>query len=111
MSEQESTEPKPTVDQRLDAIQASPGKFAFDGCHKIYLLNSEGALAEAEEYGYEIYERDQIKWAWDESCSLRFVSDFDVYGEHPLAIAQFEYENELVAQGYEWDEERGFVKP
>ena len=49
-------------------------KIAYDGCHKIYLIQDEKDEKEALEYGYDFYDSTKLKELWDESCPLRFIS-------------------------------------
>lgn len=52
--------------------------FAFDGCHKIYVLRNQAELAELIELGYDIYEPQELPDAWARSCGLRFISSGDL---------------------------------
>lgn len=64
------------------------GHFAFDGCHKIYILEDEQDEQEAIEYGYSILDIKHLKNTFDESCEFRFINNWksaiDPY------VAQFE---------------------
>ena len=82
-----------TVWERLDLIEKSGWKIAYDGCHKIYFLQDEGRIAEAEKYEYDIYPSSIVKELFDESCSLRFVSRWGYDNDdfmHEWNIRQFE---------------------
>ena len=46
---------------------------AFDGCHKIYLIQSEDERCMMLDYGYEIHPLDKLQEIWDKSCPLRFI--------------------------------------
>lgn len=52
--------------------------FAFDGCHKIYVLRNQAELAELIELEYDIYEPKELPGVWDRSCGLRFISSGDL---------------------------------
>jgi len=55
--------------------------FAFDGCHKIYLIDSVSAEKEMEGYGYssrDTFPISKLPWAWEKSCFLRFISWADL---------------------------------
>lgn len=54
--------------------------FAWDGCHKIYLLNPYDTeqYAEAQQGGYHICRIDELPETWDISCPLRFISTWDL---------------------------------
>lgn len=62
-------------------------KFAFDGCHKIYLLESCKDEAEALKIGYSILPISELQDAYDGSCSLRFISDWSLTTSF---VSQFE---------------------
>lgn len=49
-------------------------EIAYDGCHKIYLIQDEDDKKEAFSCGYDFYDSTQLKELWDKSCPLRFIS-------------------------------------
>lgn len=51
------------------------GKFAYDGCHKIYILEDEADEQMMVGYGYSIYPIGQLQEKYANSCYLRFVSN------------------------------------
>jgi len=51
-------------------------KFAFDGCHKIYIIEDNLDEKEAIDYGYDIYEVKDLKDIYENSCSLKFISNW-----------------------------------
>ena len=51
--------------------------FAFDGCHKIYLIEDENDIEEAREYGYDIYRIERLESAFRHSCPMRFIQDWN----------------------------------
>ena len=65
---------KLSVNERLNLIAESDWKIAWDGCHKIYFLQDEGRVADAEKYEYDIYPSSEVKNLYGRSCGLRFVS-------------------------------------
>ena len=51
--------------------QTSPAtEFAWDGCHKIYLLSKNG------EAGYKVLPVSELQRVWDQSCPLRFINNW-----------------------------------
>ena len=52
--------------------------FAFDGCHKIYLIESEPDAAEARHSGYDIRPIEELESAYESSCGLRFISNWQL---------------------------------
>jgi hypothetical protein len=62
--------------------------FAYDGCHKIYLIENEQQLQEARENEYSIRPIAQLKQTFENSCGLRFI---DCWGfDKPKYVNQFE---------------------
>lgn len=51
-------------------------KFAYDGCHKIYIIEDKNDFDDAIDYGYKIYDIKDLKKAYDDSCSLKFISNW-----------------------------------
>ena len=48
--------------------------FAFDGCHKIYLIQNDNNLQEAKEFGYTIINNlCLLKDYYENSCPLKFI--------------------------------------
>ena len=58
-------------------------KFAYDKCHKIYILESESDIIEAENMSYEILPISMIEETFNNSCPLRFINswNFESYVE------------------------------
>lgn len=52
--------------------------FAYEGCHKIYLLENKEQLEEAEKYLYNIFSIDSLLEIYEDSCSLRFINFWDL---------------------------------
>lgn len=49
-------------------------QFAWDGCHKIYIIENQEELAEAKNVGYEILDIKNLETAWEKSCELKFIN-------------------------------------
>ena len=60
--------------------------FAFDGCHKIYLLH-EWQYQEYRDLDYDIYDIDGLPLAWVDTCPLRFINSGDL---QQTIVGQFE---------------------
>lgn len=73
-------------------------KFAYDGCYKIYVLANEVEEKEADDCGYMICPMSKIKDAYDGSCSLKFISFWNL--EKQPIVWQFEkpFEHEWSVQ-------------
>jgi hypothetical protein len=52
--------------------------FAYDGCHKIYLLESEQDRKDAIELDYIIMPISELIGAYEDSCSLRFINNWQL---------------------------------
>ena len=52
--------------------------FAYDGCHKIYLIDTEKQLQEFQGSRYQIKPISELKRTFDDSCGLRFVNSADL---------------------------------
>lgn len=61
--------------------------FAFDGCHKIYLLEDEHDCEKMLDYGYSLYLIEGLPEAWLDSCPLRFIESADLTTTY---VRQFE---------------------
>lgn len=77
-----------TVKEKLDAIEASDLSIAFDGCHKVYLVD-KGEEDDARDTGYDLFDAKEIRAIVNRSCGLVFVSAWNL-GKHPWEIAQGE---------------------
>lgn len=58
-------------------------EFAYDGCHKVYLIRSPEERAIMEGYGYgeddsDIWPIRELPAVWAETCGLRFISSADL---------------------------------
>lgn len=49
-------------------------QFAWDGCHKIYILENQEEITEAKNVGYKILDIKNLESTWEESCELRFIN-------------------------------------
>ena len=66
---------------QIEGMRFSSTQFAYDGCHKIYLLSSwrdEREAAEAEGMGYEILPVEELEETYEGSCPLRFIGCWDL---------------------------------
>lgn len=53
-------------------------QFAWDTCHKIYLINTRKDKKTYLEYGYDLYPINELEEAYKNSCSLRFIQNGDL---------------------------------
>lgn len=52
--------------------------FAYDGCHRIRILKNEKEKNEAEKMDFLIMPIAVIKKVYRESCSLKFISNWEL---------------------------------
>lgn len=72
---------------KINNITSNAIMFAYDGCHKIYLCHTGKEVMQAKRAGYELYDMSSIEECFDCSCSLRFISSWDLKTQY---VAQFE---------------------
>ena len=71
----------------MPKLQKTYSSFAYDGCHKIYLISTPEQAENATSIGYNIKPLQSLKETYENSCSLRFISDWDLT---KMFVAQFE---------------------
>jgi len=62
---------------KINDIEINADLFAYDGCHKIYLIEDDNDKKEAFQHGYDesdIYPISEIQTKFENSCPLRFIS-------------------------------------
>ena len=50
-------------------------EFAYDGCHKIYLIEDKQDREEAS-CGYDILPISELEYTFNKSCGLQFISNW-----------------------------------
>lgn len=50
--------------------------FAYDGCHKIYICEDDDDIRNSQELGYLVYPINLIEDYYNNSCGLRFISNW-----------------------------------
>lgn len=72
-------------------------KFAYDGCHKIYIIEDKKDREDVEEYDYQIFDLKDIQNVYENSCELKFISNWklDKRYVNQFEDAIFEYSNEV----------------
>ncbi len=63
---------------KINDIPTAAKKFAFDGCHKIYLLESRKDVTEARQAGYGVLPIQDLQDVYENSCGLRFISNWSL---------------------------------
>lgn len=72
---------------KINGKEIKAKQFAYDGCHKIYLIEDTDDLKEAKDIGYDIYNIKLLKETYDDSCSLRFIDNWKLTEQ---IVPQFE---------------------
>ena len=76
---------------KINGKEVTAEKFAFEGCHKIYIIDTPEEEAQALKYGYNIYPIEEIREAYEGSCSLKFISNWPLDDNNFVSyVAQFE---------------------
>ncbi len=68
-------------------------KFAYDGCHKIYLIEDKEDEKQAIETGYLILDIEKLFEVWCESCSLRFINNWKLTKHYVKQFEKANFEN------------------
>lgn len=78
---------------KINGIEVLGDTFAYDGCHKIYICECQCDEEEAIKYNYNIYPIEMIEEIWNNSCGLRFISNWglDKYYVPQFEDAEFEF--------------------
>lgn len=61
---------------KINGIETSAKQFAYDGCHKIYLIEDGDDYREARDSGYDIIPIASLRHKFNESCGLQFISNW-----------------------------------
>jgi hypothetical protein len=71
----------------INGIVVTEDRFAFDGCHKTYLIGTDAEAEDARGSDYEIHAIDELPRIWATTCPLRFVQR---WRDFATIIDQFE---------------------
>ncbi len=52
--------------------------FAFNGCHKIYIVANRAERTAALQMGYKVYGLNKLQNVWNNTCPMRFISQWDL---------------------------------
>jgi hypothetical protein len=63
---------------RINGTEIEADEFAWDGCHKLYVVTDQHSRDELESYGYDFYPVAELPRAWELSCWLRFIQNADL---------------------------------
>lgn len=72
---------------KINNVDVIGDKFAYDGCHKIYLIEDQEDEQKSRECGYKILDISQLMKTYEYSCELRFIRNWKLDKSY---VAQFE---------------------
>ena len=77
---------------KINGKTITADRFAFDGCHKIYLIENQQQADHAAEIGYKLLPIADLPEAYKSSCGLRFISSWGLDESQPWIsyVPQFE---------------------
>lgn len=83
---------------KVNGVDVSHCKgFAYDGCHKIYLIETDDDIQEATRLGYvSLHTMDELGKTFIESCPLRFIDWWDLRKPFivPQGVKSVEFEDD-----------------
>lgn len=62
----------------INGIKVKGKEFAYDGCHKIYIIENKENKNTALQFGYKILPIDKLEEVYDNSCGLRFIHNWEL---------------------------------
>lgn len=80
---------------KVNGVEIVGKYFAYDKCHKIYIIEDKEDMKQAKKYGYSIYciaynNENYLEQAYNNSCELRFISNWKLDKQY---VKQFENAN------------------
>lgn len=63
---------------KINNLKVTEKYFAYDDCHKIYIIEDKEDLKEAKEIGYTILPIEKIEETYKNSCELRFIYNWNL---------------------------------
>ena len=61
---------------KVNGVEIKGDLIAYDGCHKIYIIEDEEDEKQAEKAGYLIGPIKDLQKVYEYSCELRFISNW-----------------------------------
>lgn len=98
----------------IDDVEVPASHFAYDGCHKIYLITNEGDLGHMLDQGWpteDFHPISELPGIWEETCGLRFISgtgpEYKQYVEQCMGsnILRDEHTGDIHIETFEDDDE------
>ena len=92
---------------KVNGVDVSHCKgFAYNGCHKIYLVETDADIQEATHSGYmPLHTMDELRKTFVESCPLRFIRwwNLDKPPVVPQCAKSVEFEDDSGKSTYNFD--------
>lgn len=87
---------------KINNIEVTAKEFAYNGCHKFYILEDEKDKQEAKSDGYMISPIDLITIYYITSCPLRYINNWKLTKTYvkQCATVMFEDKNSFVMVKY-----------
>lgn len=87
---------------KINDIEVIGKEFAYNGCHKIYILEDEKDKQEAKDVGYIILPINLISKCYIESCPMRFINNWKLTKSYvkQCRTATFEDKNSFLMVKY-----------
>ena len=80
---------------KINGIEVVGNEFAYDGCHKIYIIEDENDRNQALEYDYDILPISELLATYNKSCSFRFISNWKLTTNYVKQGGKLEIELEV----------------
>jgi hypothetical protein len=77
---------------KINGQEVVGDKFAYDGCHKIYVIESIRDREEAKDSGYDIIPISELKKKYNKSCGLQFISNWSLSKSYVRQFEDAEFE-------------------
>jgi hypothetical protein len=72
---------------KINNKEVKGSSFAYDNCHKIYIIEDDSDEVAAKKLGYQIYNLKYLKSSYENSCSLKFIYNWKL---NIVYVNQFE---------------------
>jgi hypothetical protein len=76
----------------INGQEVNGKSFAYDRCHKIYIIEDDNDLEEAKDIGYDIYPLEDLASAYENSCELKFISNWKLNKQYVEQFADCIFE-------------------
>ena len=87
---------------QINGEKVEADRFAWDGCHKIYMMETPADVEQFLDLGYTLFPVEELPEVWDLSCWLRFISSGDLERHY---VGQGE-DADIRVKPWWWDTER-----